>query len=322
MKINLVYAAEPKFGGWVSFTEHLYNCLKSQGHSVNLFVVGKKFSTVLQPYSGDVNCQKITADSVCELNGLKIITAIDKKTAQSFSRIPNKLSYVVHDPTELTEDRMAFYRKASHVFGIRKNMIPVIKAKGINATYLPHPYCPINLKTKTRIRNAVCYSRIDWDKHTDIICGANEILPSGKKCLIFGAENRMYAFHKLDNQFSNWKNNYLGKFPKEPGAGAKIAATARFAVDMSAIKQDGAGSQYTFLEAWDAGTQLVVNKKWTQLDQGEMRSGFNCVSVSDSSELAGILTGDTDDKIIENGRNSLKHHEPENVEKALLSILQ
>jgi hypothetical protein len=33
---------------------------------------------------------------------------------------------------------------------------------------------------------------------------------------------------------------------------------------MSVIKNDGSGSQYTFLEAWDAGSGLVLNNKWTK----------------------------------------------------------
>ena len=320
MRINLIYAAEPKFGGWVSFTEHLFNCLSQQGHNVHLFVVGNKFGTLKEKYSGNVFAQKITAEAVVELPGVKIVTALDKKTSELFKRTPNKLTYIIHDPTELTAERMPFYLKAKHIFGIRWNMIPVIESKGLKANYLPHPYCSIRPVAK-RIRNAVAYSRIDWDKHTAIITGANELLDSKLRCDIFGAENRMYAFHKLDNQFKNWKDRYLGKFPKDPGAGAKLAATAKFAVDMSAIKQDGAGSQYTFLEAWDAGTALVVNKKWTQDNKGEMKDGFNCIAVADASELAKVLSGEANEKLIENGRESLKHHEPKSVAQALLGVI-
>jgi len=320
VRINLIYAAEPKFGGWVSFTEHLFNCLAQQGHIVNLFVIGNKFSMIKEKYSGNVFCQKITADAAVELSGCKIVTALDKKTSQLFKRIPNKLTYIVHDPTELTAERMPFYQKAKHIFGIRWNMIPVIESKGLKAHYLPHPYCPIR-PTHKLTRNAVAYSRIDWDKHTAIITGANELLPSNLCCDIFGAENRMYAFHKLDNQFKNWKDRYFGKFPKEVGAGAKLAATAKFAVDMSAIKQDGSGSQYTFLEAWDAGTTLVVNKKLTQDNKGEMKHGYNCIAVSDAAELAKILSGDANATLIENGRESLKHHEPQSVSQSLLTII-
>jgi len=320
VRINLIYAAEPKFGGWVSFTEHLFNCLSQQGNNVHLFVVGNKFGTIKEKYSGNVYAQKITADAVAELPGAKVITALDKKTSQLFKRVPNKLTYVIHDPTELTAERMPFYQKAKHIFGIRWNMIPVIESKGLKAHYLPHPYCPVRPVVK-RIRNAVAYSRIDWDKHTNLICGANLLLDRDLRCHVFGAENRMYAFHKLDNQFPKWKELYFGKFPKESGAGAKLAATAKFAVDMSAIKQDGSGSQYTFLEAWDAGATLVLNRKWTLGDQGEMKHGFNCISVFDSFELAQVLKSDPDPKLIENGRECLKHHEPKSVSQSICSVI-
>lgn len=312
MKINLIYAAEPKFGGWVSFTEHLFNCLKKKGNSVSLFIVGNTFSKTQELYSGNVYSQKITADAVPELIGEKVVTAIDKKTASLFKRVPRNLSYVIHDPTELTAERMPFYQRSKRIFGIRTNMIQVIESKGLNARYLPHPYFPTNPKREVT-RNAVSYSRIDWDKHTEIIAGANEMLPSNLKCKIFGAENRMYTFHKLETPFKNWRQNYLGKFPKLVGAGAKLAASAKFAVDMSAIKQDGNGSQYTFLEAWDAGSMLVVNKKWTQDNKGEMKDGYNCVAVADSAELALVLKSTSSKSIIENGKKSLLHHEPDNV---------
>ena len=320
MTINLIYAAEPKFGGWVSFTEHLYNCLAMQKNKVNLYIIANKFSNLAVPYSGNVTCHKITAQAVQELRGVNIITALDKKTAALFHTIPRNLYYVVHDPTELTSERMPFYLKAKHVFGIRKNMIPVINSKGLKSSYLPHPYCSISPERKVT-KNAVAYSRIDWDKHTEMICGANEMLDKKHRCHIYGAENRMYSYHKLDTQYKDWKTNYFGKFPKTAGAGAILAATAKFAVDMSVIKQDGSGSQYTFLEAWDAGTQLILNKKWTLDDSGEMKNNYNCISISDSADLAKALTQEVNETILQNGKNSLVHHEPENVEKELLKVI-
>ena len=190
----------------------------------------------------------------------------------------------------------------------------------MNASYLPHPYLPCNPKRNEQW-NAVSYSRLDWDKHTEIIAGANEILPNKLKCKIYGSENRLYAYMKLDKVFPNWKNDYKGKFPKVIGAGAIVASKAKFAVDMSAIKKDGNGSQYTFLEAWDAGSVLVLNSKWTQDNKGEMRDGFNCIAVNDSKELAEVLSSSPDQSLLENGKKSLIHHQPQSVASIIKGIL-
>jgi len=321
MKINLLYLAEPKFGGWVSFTEHLYLCLKKSGHDVSLFGVSQKFNTEVSLFSGSVGIQKIPIQSIFELNGFMLVTALDKSNVQNAEiLLKRKVGYVVHDPTELTEDRINFYRKSHKVFGIRKNMIPVLSDNGINASYLPHPYCSVNPKRKVSF-NAVAYSRLDWDKHTDIIAEANSILPRDKRCRIYGAENSMYTFHKLSKRFPDWKNNYFGKFPKATGAGAMLASNANWAVDMSVIKNDGSGSQYTFLEAWDAGSGLVLNNKWTKDNTGEMKSGVNCISIENGSSLAAILLTEPPKSIIENGKASLLHHEHNSVNEAFVGGL-
>jgi hypothetical protein len=313
MKFSLLYLAEPKFGGWVSFTEHLYRCLKSQGHTVNLYTVGARLAPTLLPYSGSVMTQRIPAQAVSELSGALIVTALDSKNLEAANVLRSrKAAYVVHDPTELDDERTAVFRKANHIFAIRKTMGAVLSGKGLASSFIPHPYAPSN-PTRNPSRNAVAFSRLDWDKHTDLIAEANTIVPANRRCCIYGAENTIYTFHKINTRFPNWRNNYYGKFERTEGAGARLAASANWVVDMSAIKDDGCGTQYTFLEAWDGGAALIVNTKWTKDNKGELRDGFNCLAARDGAHLAALLERQPSAEIIENGRRTLVEHLPASV---------
>jgi hypothetical protein len=60
-------------------------------------------------------------------------------------------------------------------------------------------------------------------------------------------------------------------------------------VDMSLIKGDGGGTQYTFLEAWDANTVPIINRGWLSERDTTMRELGNCLAVRDGKELAWLL---------------------------------
>ena len=82
-------------------------------------------------------------------------------------------------------------------------------------------------------------------------------------------------------------------------------------IDMSIIKGDGGGTQYTFLEAIHHNTLLILHNEW--IDQGDLfQSGINCIGVSNDLELSEFInTGLSDDKyneIIKNSKEILKNH--------------
>lgn len=321
MKFSLLYLAEPKFGGWVSFTEHLYRCLKAQGHTVTLYTTAARLAPTLLPYSGNVMMQRIPTQAVTELSGALIVTALDSKNVATARMLRDrKTAYVVHDPTELDDERTAVFKKAHHIFAIRETMSGVLANKNMASTFVPHPYAP-SKPSRAVTRNAVAFSRLDWDKHTDLIAEANTIVAANNRCCIYGAENTIYTFHKINNRFPNWRNNYYGKFDRSEGAGAKLAASANWVVDMSAIKDDGCGTQYTFLEAWDGGAGLILNKKWTKDNKGELRDGYNCLAATDGAHLAAIMERKPSAEIIENGRKTLSAHLPASVAEKVCSAL-
>jgi hypothetical protein len=156
------------------------------------------------------------------------------------------------------------------------------------ARLMPHPYLRSRPERDVRT-NAVAFSRIDFDKHTDIIAEANELLDPSLRCHIYGAINSMYDFHKLAKSHPNWKRMYRSAPTADAlWPGAVLSSRARFAVDMSAIAGDGGGTQYTFLEAMDGGATLVLNSAWTIGPEDEMYD--QAVYVHDGRSLAAVLS--------------------------------
>ena len=161
--------------------------------------------------------------------------------------------------------------------------------------------------------NAVCISRIDFDKNTDIILKANQLIKDKKNQIyLFGAENRIYVHHKLNklNIGEFWK----GKFPKnlEPTYEDKsILKDAKYMVDMSIIKGDGGGTQYTFLEAIYQDCVLVLHEEW--VNKGSLFvSGVNCIVVSNEEELAKVMNvgipEELYDIILQNSKKIIEDH--------------
>ena len=98
----------------------------------------------------------------------------------------------------------------------------------------------------------------------DLILQANKLIKEdSKKIQIYGAENRLYVHHKLkDLDFETyWKGKFPKTFPIQHN-GKSILNSCRYVIDMSVIKGDGGGTQYTFLEAIYQGCALILHKDW------------------------------------------------------------
>ena len=77
---------------------------------------------------------------------------------------------------------------------------------------------------------------------------------------------------------------------------------------MSTIKNDGGGTQYTFLEAIYNGCVLILNEDWVKRGRTFI-DGKNCISVKGEDDIVKILTEDKDySKIIIESQKLLKRH--------------
>jgi hypothetical protein len=126
---------------------------------------------------------------------------------------------------------------------------------------------------------------------------------------LYGAVNRLYVFHHL--RALGFDDYYRGAFAKTKEALKGILADAKYVVDMSLIKNDGGGSQYTFLEAIAAGCILVLHRDWLK-PGGEFIEGHNCLAAASPEELKAVLEGEHDFLTIrQNASALLKRHAEE-----------
>ena len=78
---------------------------------------------------------------------------------------------------------------------------------------------------------------------------------------------------------------------------------------MSAIKNDGGGSQYTFLEAIYMDCVLILNSKWTSNVNTKFKDGSNCFIISNEDELKSLINKNPNvSKIIKKAKTLLNPH--------------
>jgi glycosyltransferase involved in cell wall biosynthesis len=297
--MNLLYLAKPRFGGWVSFTAHL-----ALQMNWDLYKVTNTDEKKSRPFGYGVNYKNIKIGS---LPSKILITAIDKNFYKYLDDIPDKTYIVIHDPTELKKELLPHLVRF-RIITIRKTVKTLLKNKyDLKSLFLPHPFYPYPKTDK--IKNGICsVSRIDYDKHTDILIEANKQLENPID--IYGAKNDLYVYRKLGDTLDPY---YKGCFKKDFVELDKILSSYKFMIDMSAIKGDGAGSQYTFLEAIYHGNILILSKSWTGAGADtEFIHEHNCLIVSTPEDIKSVIEDEQLDKkvefIISNAEKILDKH--------------
>ena len=319
-KLSLVYMAKPIYGGWVSFTAHL-----SQQYNIPIYKISNRTESKKRNFGYGVEYQNLSIDDIRKLNNI-LITAIDKNYYEYLTQLPKTSSIVIHDPTEVKGascqpvlDILPIFK----IYTIRKTVQTYLKKQfGIKSTFRLHPFYMFPKQLQSKKHKIVSISRIDYDKHTEILIEANKLIESSNKSLkrkkhplidIYGAKNDRYVYHKLQQHDSmkenDPKSSYKGKFDKTFTAIDTILHNAKFVVDMSAINHDGGGSQYTFLEAIYYDCALILNKQWLESSKSLFIPGVNCFAVSNAEELAKlIISNPNTSSIVQKAKKLLKPH--------------
>jgi hypothetical protein len=157
-----------------------------------------------------------------------------------------------------------------------------VLAELYDGTFIRHPYVRRGPVAVKRTKKILATSRVDFDKNTAMILDANRL---GAKIDIVGFENRLYTKFKIMPQYPEW-NQSPGTHPRTGADSFKLLSSALAMVDLTDIKGDGGGTQYTFLEAWDAGAVPIIGAWWIQ--RGDDMNGTNCYWIKDAAELAGL----------------------------------
>ena len=309
--VNLFYLSGNTTGGWVTYTSHLMYGFNTCKRNCQLFKVGNNTENKTRKFGYGLDYRNLSLEDAVAMvkTGPTVIVALQKNFREKAQAVLEAGAWmVVHDPAEfanlkLTEsDKYITIRRQVH------NQIP-------SSTLILHPYSrrykPNDAVLKTVGACSIC--RIDFDKNTHILLEANRLLPEANKIQIHGFENRLYTRFKLCPAFPEWEQS-KAHYPREKEAAVNICRKAIYAVDMSLIKGDGGGTQYSFLEAMDGSCVNVIHKGWIKQGDEMVAAGpnQNCIAVADSKELVEVLKArnvELQQRIVENSNKLLARHE-------------
>lgn len=306
MKVDLFYLSPNPYGGWVTYTAHLMRCLEANGIEAKLFKIRPNTESRERDFGYGIKYRNISIADADKLGNRKLIVAAAKNFAQETTWLYcSGAGLVVHDPTELKNLPML----SDNIIVVRKAGLEHIP----KATFIRHPYSSVPYEYLPKQHHAVSTCRIDFDKHTDILLDANRLLPENKRIHIRGFENRIYTRFKIVPKYPEWEQSKAA-YPRTATAAYDLLKQATYAVDMSQIKGDGGGTQYSFLEAMNAGTINIIHSNWVR-KHDDMVPGENCIAVNGPGELAYLLDHDIHPedrkRIVVNGVCHLMQHCPE-----------
>ena len=246
-------------------------------------------------------------------NFFPTISELDEKNKRTL----NNKFLVIHDPRDIST-RMIPYLKKWNLITIRKTMQDYLKQRyDLDSTFIYHPFYPYSTLEKSILdRNGtVSISRIGYGKNIDILIDANKKLD--QKCIdIYGCITPKYVYLTFGKDNIDFKNSYRGKFKKSFFTISNLLSRYKFVVDLSLIKYDGGGTQYTFLEAIHNGCALILHRKWIEdiyryykKDYCDFKGGYNCFAVDNSDELTELIRKDPDtSNIVKNSKKLLERH--------------
>lgn len=344
MKFSLFYQSKVPVGGFVSYTSHLCRSLRLMGHECEVYKVRARTEGKPRPFSDGVNYTNISiadAKAVIRKSDHSIITATFFRGYEDIicDLIEEGAEVVLHDHTDIRQDFADFlYEYEVRPIVIRQANLAAVREFDLEPLYVPHPYVPASNISKNGKRpvHAVSVCRMDYDKHTDWLIATNEKLPPERQIQFWGRHTRMYMFQKIVGKYKGWDDakNYTGpnypkehhNFPRESGFAVRLNSEAHFSCDMSAIKGDGGGTQYSFLEAIDGGAVLVINRAWLHPNKAfnEFEHMINCVMVNDKDDLHEVLSQCTRDDFqpeLKQATKVLLEHSPESVVHTLITTL-
>lgn len=288
-RFELLFLSKNVFGGWITYTAHLFRALKKIGMDPHLYKVTKRGEKTTRDFGYGLRYKNTSEESIAKIPSVDpcLIVAVQKNFYHQAEILLDNGAYItIHDPTEIkNKDFLEVIRRhEDRVIVIRKAMLKHLP----RATFIPHPYVRhYKDEVPTMKINAIHVGRIDFDKNIDMVLDANRLLPKKKQVIIYGFDNRIYTRFNIVEKYPEYQQS-KNHFPKEFHYATQLCHQAKFLVDMSHIKGDGGNTQYTFLEGGDGGAICVINKAWL-IPGHVMKHGKNCIAVESPEELAKVL---------------------------------
>lgn len=327
MNVTLFYLSDNTTGGWVTYTAHLsYGLVGLDNITVRVIKVRSRSENRPRPFGYDLYYENtdLTGALTYLKNGPGLVVALQKNHRQTAAALVEAGAWVVvHDPAEFKNLEL---KPSGRYVTIRRVVTGLVPG----AVFVPHPYRRHYLpNTKATGEWRACSTaRIDFDKNTIILLDANRLLPKRLRIHIHGFENRLYTKFKVCPYYPEWVQS-VSHYPRNRTAAAEICHRATYSVDMSLIKGDGGGTQYSFLEAMDAGSVPVIHSSWIRPNDEMVPfplRGFNCFTARDGRSLAAVVSGTPLLKsvgaAVNSGGRLLTRHDPMSVATQLIDLFK
>ncbi|HEY7226882.1 MAG TPA: hypothetical protein VH481_02015 [Nitrososphaeraceae archaeon] len=316
---QLLYLHRYLYGGATTFTAHLMHMLSNLRRNNIVLRVSKKSETKLRDFGYGLNYLNISDKVLSNIHHAfivifkdKFLPILDSLNSKIEGSCPTVM--VIHDYRDVS-DKVLPYVMNYKLITMRKTVQNFLKSKyDLNSNFIYHPFYPYPVNVTKSRRISVSISRISFEKNIDIIVSANKMLNDELTIRIYGCPSRIYVHKILGGANADFNNYYYGIFEKSFTALADILSQAKFVVDLSILKHDGGGTQYTFLEAIHNKCALILHRKWLEnkdLNPSycDFREGYNCFAVENAKELVELIKGDQDTtKIIRNASKLLDRH--------------
>jgi hypothetical protein len=316
---QLLYLHRYLIGGATTFTAHLmYTLAKFRTNNIVLRV-GNRTEKKLRDFGYGLSYMNISNTSLVNVRCAIVVIFKERyihvlDTLNKNIQLIYPVVMIIHDHRDISEKAIPFIRNYKLVT-MRRMVQKYLKEKyDLDSTFIHHPFYPYPVVIKNARYGAVSISRISFEKNIDIIINANRFLESHQFIRIYGCPSRIYVYRTLGGERGEFGKYYFGKFEKSFSTLTNILSGVKFVVDLSVLKHDGGGTQYTFLEAIHNGCALILHRKWLEnreLDASysDFKEGYNCYAVESAEELAELVRRNEDtSKVTQNATKLMTRH--------------
>lgn len=329
--INILHLTPWPLGGATSYVVNLAKTLEVAGIAHRVVRLAKKTEKNKREIGKyGVRYQNVSFEDACKGNGVWLLASspTDEEIAKQALQLVGASggACVFHDPHEFgMYPHWGMCNMGSDV------RVVCIRVTGLGSMphgqFIPHPYVRVleNSDAK-RTKHAISIARISAVKNSLILLEANEQLPPDRRIDLVGAVNRFWWKFSVQPKWPDWPMPSSAGFDRQHGTAARACMGYNYMIDLSIFRHgDGGGTQYSLLEAMDAGTVPVMSTEWVSHPGIARDLGF---AVNGKTELVArmLAKGKDNDKAIKAYREHNyeyidRVHDPKKIGKAYAKFL-
>lgn len=290
--INILHLSPWPLGGAVTFVINLAKVLDAAEVPYRVVRLAKnteKRKRQIGQYG--VWYQNVSFESAAKGKGVWLLASAptDESIAMRAIELVNNShgACVFHDPYEFKQYPHWKYADHSRVVCVRENGLVSMPL----GKFIPHPYVRHAANSlDQRTQHAVSIARVSSAKNSLLVLQANTELPDDRRVVLLGALNRFWWNFNVKPKYPDWPMPSSTGFPRVAGSAVHACSGYEYMVDLTVFAGDGGGTQYSFLEAMDAGAVPVMSADWCSYKGVAAKLGFQ---VADKDGLVTLLNDDS-----------------------------